>query len=184
MTHRLIRSGLWTALAASLLALAGAARAHVTLEQGEAEAGSAYKAVFRVGHGCDGAATTQITVTLPAGFRGAKPQPKEGWMLSTRRQTLEEPYDSHGKTIREDVVELSWTAKDETHHLQDGWYDEFILRGSLPQGTGPVWFKVRQRCTQGEWFWADVPASGSGTAGLKAPAVRLMLKARAADHAH
>lgn len=175
-----------TLLLTALALLAGApTQAHVSLEQGEAVAGSNYKAVLRIGHGCDGAPTTQVTVTLPEGLRGAKPQPKEGWTLAMRRQVLAQPYDSHGKTVREDVTEISWTARDEAHFLQDGWYEEFVLRGTLPEAVGPVWFKVRQRCTQGEWNWAEVPASGAGTAGLKAPAVRLMLKAAGGrEHAH
>lgn len=175
-----------SALLLGALAMAPAvSHAHITLEQGEAVSGSAYKAVLRVGHGCDGAATTQITVTLPPGFRGAKPMPKEGWTLDIRRQALAQPYESHGKTVREDVTEISWTARDEAHALPDAAYDEFVLRGGAPEVVGPVWFKVQQRCTQGEWSWSEVPASGATTAGLKAPAVRLMLKAPgSAEHAH
>jgi uncharacterized protein YcnI len=161
------------ALAAALLALP--AVAHITLEQAEAVAGSAYKAVLRVGHGCDGSPTTRLTVTLPAGFRGAKPIPKAGWSLDIKREKLATPYDSHGRQISEDVVEVSWAAKSEDAYLQDTWYDEFVVRGSLPEQAGPIWFKVHQRCVKGEWSWADMPAEGDSTKGLKAPAVRLML---------
>lgn len=156
-------------------ALSTAAQAHVTLEQPEAVAGTPYKAVLRVGHGCDGSPTTRITATLPAGFRGAKPMPKAGWTLDVKREKLAKPYDSHGRAVLEDVVEVSWTANSEDAYLQDGWYDEFIVRGSLPQQAGPLWFKVRQSCVKGEWQWADLPADGVSTQGLKAPAVRLML---------
>ncbi|MFX8137570.1 DUF1775 domain-containing protein, partial [Acinetobacter baumannii] len=48
---------------ALLLAAAGAAQAHITLDQPEAETGKPYKAVLRVGHGCDGSATRQIILT-------------------------------------------------------------------------------------------------------------------------
>ncbi|MCV2370525.1 YcnI family copper-binding membrane protein [Roseateles oligotrophus] len=157
------------------------AQAHVTLEQAEAVAGSAYKAVLRVGHGCEGSPTTRITVTLPAGFRGAKPMPKAGWALELKREKLSKPYDSHGRQIVEDVVEVSWTAKSEDAYLQDAWYDEFVLRGSLPEATGPIWFKLRQSCVKGEWNWAELPAEGESTKGLKAPAVRLMLSKPAAE---
>lgn len=174
-----------TALLASLiLACTTPAQAHVTLEQQEAAVNTPYKAVFRVGHGCDGSATTAITVSLPAGFRGAKPSPKPGWTLSLRKAKLSEPYESHGRTISEDVVEISWTAQGEAQALQDAWYDEFVLRGTTPQTPGPIWFKVHQRCQQGEWNWADLPASGSSTQGLKAPAVRLLLKPVNNEHQH
>ena len=72
-------------------------------------------------------------MTLPEGLRGAKPQPKEGWTLAIRKTPLAQPYESHGKTIHEDVTEISWTARDEAHFLQDGWYEEFVLRAGLPE---------------------------------------------------
>jgi periplasmic copper chaperone A len=53
-----------------------AAQAHVTLEEPQALAGAGYKAVLRVGHGCEGTATHTVVVRVPAGFRGAKPMPK------------------------------------------------------------------------------------------------------------
>lgn len=160
-------------LIVSSLFAAGAAQAHVVLEQKEAEAGSAYKAVLKVGHGCDGSATRQISVTLPSGFRGAKPTPKAGWTLALRTATLERPYESHGKPVTEGLAELSWTANTEADHLQDAWADEFIVRGTLPAHAGTLWFKVRQTCVKGESNWAEVPAEGSSTQGLKEPAARL-----------
>jgi len=158
------------------LLLNTAAQAHVTLEQPEALAGSPYKAVLRIGHGCAGSATTKVSVLLPAGFRGAKPVPKAGWTLALRREKLATPYESHGRSITDELAEVSWTASSEASYLQDDWFDEFALRGSLPATPGTLWFKVRQSCVQGEWDWSEVPASGSSTKGLKAPAVRLELR--------
>ena len=68
----------------TLLALLGAAaaQAHVTLDQATATAGTYQKLAFRVGHGCDGKATTGLTVTLPDGATHAKPMPKPGWKIS------------------------------------------------------------------------------------------------------
>lgn len=158
------------------LLLNTAAQAHVTLEQPEAVAGSAYKAVLRVGHGCQGSATTRVSVILPPGLRGAKPIPKPGWTLALRREKLATPYESHGRSITEELAEVSWTAKGEEFYLQDDWADEFALRGSLPATPGTLWFKVRQSCVKGEWDWSEVPASGASAKGLKAPAVRLELR--------
>ena len=62
-----------TALWLAAASLAGAAQAHITLEQPSAEAGSTYKAVFRVGHGCDGSPTRAITVHLPPGVLHGHP---------------------------------------------------------------------------------------------------------------
>lgn len=159
----------------SLAAAAAAGSAHVVLEQREAEAGTTYKAVLKVGHGCEGAATTALHVTLPPGFRGAKPSPKPGWTLKLRMEPLAQPYESHGKPVTEGLAEVSWTANSEADHLQDAWYDEFVVRGSLPEQPGELWFKVRQVCVRGETDWSEVPAPGGSIRGLKTPAARLLL---------
>ncbi|MET0518097.1 MAG: YcnI family protein [Burkholderiaceae bacterium] len=161
-----------------LLIAALPARAHVVLEQQEAEAGSAYKAVFKVGHGCAGSATREISITLPAGLRGARPTPKPGWTLTLRQDRLAQPYESHGRLVSEGVTEVRWTANSEADFLQDAWYDEFVLRASLPEQPGTLWFQVRQRCQQGESNWAERPASGDSIQGLKFPAARLTLTGR------
>nr|WP_316638499.1 YcnI family protein [uncultured Roseateles sp.] len=162
-------------LIACLLALTGTTQAHIVLEQREAEAGSSYRAVLKVGHGCEGSATRQLVVTLPAGLRGAKPVPKPGWRLNLRTEKLAQPFDSHGKPVTEGLAEVSWTALTEADQLQDAWYDEFELRTTLPEQAGELWFKVRQVCAVGESNWAEVPAAGASAKGLKLPAARLLV---------
>ena len=44
---------------------AATAQAHVVLEKSEATLGAPYKAVFKVGHGCNGSPTTKLRVRLP-----------------------------------------------------------------------------------------------------------------------
>jgi len=132
---------------------AGAAQAHVTLEVPQVAAGSSYKAVLRVGHGCEGTATHTLTVRLPAGFRGAKPMPKPGWTLSITRAPLAKPYDSHGSAVTDEVVEISWKAASREAWLSDAHYDEFVLRGQAPDTPGPAPFKVQQVCEKGQFEW-------------------------------
>ena len=173
-----------TTLTASLLALVGTAQAHITLDQPEAPAGSSYRAAFKVGHGCEsGAATKEIVVTLPEGLRGAKPMPKPGWTLTTQRRPLKAPYDSHGKPVTDELAEVRWAANGEANQLPDAWYDEFVLRATLPAEPGELAFAVRQVCTQGEWNWAELPSAANPRP--RAPAVRLkVLPAPAPAHAH
>lgn len=161
-------------------------QAHVVLEEPAALAGSSYRASFRVGHGCAGSPTTGIQVYLPAGVRGAKPMPKAGWALTTRRAPLAQPYESHGKTVREDVVEISWTVQNPAQALPDDWYDEFVLRVTLPAQAGALWFRVLQTCASGQLDWADIPAQGTSTRGMKTPAVLLEVLpgGSASAHAH
>lgn len=162
---------------------------HITLENQTAPAGSGYKAVLRVGHGCDGSATRAVRVTIPPGFKGAKPMPKPGWLLTIRTDKLASPYTSHGKTVVQDVAEITWTASDLAYALPDAHYDEFVLRGTLPDTPGPMWFKVLQSCATGQHDWSEMPApgasTGTSTKGFKAPAALLEIQpAVTAGHAH
>jgi copper(I)-binding protein len=48
----------------------------------------------------------------------------------------------------------------------------------VPATPGTLWFKVLQTCDTGVADWAQVPASGSSTAGLKSPAAKLNVVAQ------
>lgn len=170
-TTKIIAAG-----ALGLLALP--AFSHIVLDNKSALAASTYKATFMVGHGCDGSATTGISVQIPAGFQGAKPYPKAGWLLAVKRAPLAQPYASHGKPVTQDVSVVSWTAGSKDAALQDAHFDEFTLRGKLPEAAGPLWFKVLQTCENGSIDWSEQPASGTSTQGLKAPAALLEVTAQ------
>ena len=159
-----------TIAACGLLAGAVPAFSHVVLDQGSAAAGSAYKAAFRVSHGCQGSATTGVSVQIPAGFQGAKPYPKAGWTVSTKVDKL----------LTEDVTVVSWTAASKDAALQDAHADEFVLRGKLPETAGPLWFKVLQSCESGSNDWSELPIAGVSTKGLKSPAALLEVTAAVA----
>ena len=166
-----------------LLALAAtfttAAQAHVTLEQASAPAGSYQKLTFHVGHGCDGAATTGITVMLPESVTGAKPMPKAGWNISTTEGKLSVPVESHGKAVTSAVREISWKGGP----LPDAWYDEFTMQVKLPDDAGKLYFKVVQQCGKTGVVWDEMP--GDANVKLKAPAPMLdVLPASASAHQH
>lgn len=154
------------------------ALAHVTLETQQAVAGSGYKAVLRVPHGCDGSATTSIRVLLPEGFRLAKPMPKAGWQLNITKRPVT-PFDNHGTQVTADVTEIEWRGG----LLPDAFYDEFVFRGTLPERAGEtVWFKVVQQCERGETRWEEIPAGDKAPAK---PATGVKLVAPAAGvHSH
>ena len=123
-------------VAYALFTLATASFSHVVLVEPAALASTSYRATLSVGHGCAGSPITALRVTLPAGFRGAKPMPKAGWQLVIKTARLAKPYDSHGKTVTDDVSEITWTATAKAHWLPDAHYDEFVLRGGLSAAAG------------------------------------------------
>lgn len=157
------------------------AEAHVVLAEPAAPAGSYYRATFRVGHGCDGSATTAISVSIPDGVVGAKPMAKPGWTVETR--TEKSTRAQAGKPAAVEVREITWRGGP----LPDAHYDEFVAMMKLPATAGKRWFKITQTCEKGSTAWADVPEEGKSTRDLKTPAALLdVLPAAAADggHAH
>jgi copper(I)-binding protein len=140
------------------IAFASVASAHVTLESREAKAGSNYKAVLKVGHGCDASATIKVRAVIPEGVIGVKP-------IETTRGS-------------EGVKEIVWTGK-----LLDENYDEFVFSSQLTPDLkpGPLYFPVTQICEKGEIVWKEIPAAGQDAHALKAPAPALMILAQAAS---
>jgi uncharacterized protein YcnI len=171
---------------ALLLALAGAAHAHVVLEYQVAPADSAYKATFKVGHGCGEAPTRQVSVAIPAGVTGARPMPKPGWTVEIQRGKLAEPVTGHGRTISEDVTRITWTARTAADMLPSDQYDEFVLVGQLPARSGPLYWPFSQVCEPGRLDWVEVPKAGQSLADLQSPAAVLELLPAdgAAGHHH
>ena len=172
-----------TKTVAALLALAGAglcaatAHAHVTLETAQAQAGTGYKAVLRLPHGCKGAATVRLSVQIPDGVIAVKPQPKPGWQIEITHGPYAQAYTFHGARLTEGVRTLTWSGG----KLPDAYYDEFVfssqIASSLPPGT-TLHFPVVQTCEQGSVErWIEIPAAGqTGHLEMPAPALRVTPK--------
>jgi copper(I)-binding protein/uncharacterized protein YcnI len=170
-------------LAVSSFFVPSSVSAHAVLTEQSALAGSYYKGAVRIGHGCDGSATTGIKLFIPAGFEGAKPQPKTGWTLQVKKANLSKPYQSHGKTVTEDVIELEWTANSKESALPDGAFDEFAFMAKLPEKAGVAWLRVLQTCEKGQMDWSQIPTTGVSTKGLKMPAALLTLRSEGGANA-
>jgi uncharacterized protein YcnI len=161
----------------TVLCVTSAATAHVVLESKEAPAASTYKAVFQVGHGCEGSPTKSIRVQIPEGVIAVKPMPKPGWELTTKRGEYAKAYDYFGEKLTEGVKEVAWTGG----NLPDEWYDEFVLRVRLPDGAPGtvVRFPIVQECVEGVHRWIEVPAEGQDPDSLDEPAPFVTLTKKA-----
>lgn len=144
-------------IAAAATLLAASAHAHVTLEQKTGTAGRFQKLTFKVGHGCDGSATREITVTMPEGVKGPHPMPKQGWSISLT------------------PTSVTWSGGP----LPDEYYDEFVMQVKLPDAPGMRYFKVQQTCVKGASAWDETTPGGKNPA----PALEV-LPAAPSEHAH
>ncbi|MDF1586844.1 YcnI family copper-binding membrane protein [Marinimicrococcus flavescens] len=173
-----MRAFIAAAVAAALLP--AAADAHVGLETPEAPADSTYKAVFQIGHGCEGTPTTTLRVRIPEGMIAVKPMPKPGWELSIARGDYAKPYDYFGQELTSGVTEVTWSGGS----LPDDQYDEFVLRGRLA-GFEPgavVYFPVVQECEKGTHRWIEVPEAGQDPHDLDEPAPALTITEGKSGH--
>ena len=146
--------------ACALFTWSTASFSHIVLKNKAAAAGSTYKAVFQVGHGCGSLPTTSIAVQIPPGFQAAKPHAKASWLIS-----------------QDGNKSITWTAASKEAALPSLHFDEFVMRGKLPDAAGPLWFAVLQNCDDGvnksSNDWAEIPAAGVSTKGLKSSAALL-----------
>jgi len=168
----LVQIGLGVGALLGVALLAGTASAHATLEQDHAPAGSFYKAVIGIAHGCEGSATHTVRVLMPDGVMRPKPMPKPDWTLETRTEKLATPYEWYGTTITEDVREITWRGGP----LPDDFYDEFVFMVKLPDAVGQtLYFKTVQLCEKGEHRWIEIPEPGQrlGHDAQPAPALTL-----------
>lgn len=168
-------------MAAAACAWSASAFAHATLETKEAAIGGAYKAIVKIGHGCEGTATLKVRVQIPEGVISVKPMPKAGWTLDTVAGRYAKPYKYYRRELSEGVKEIVWTGK-----LLDEHYDEFVfasyLTDSLAANT-TLYFPVTQECEKGARRWVEIPAAGQDAHALKSPAPGVHLTAAAAKSA-
>jgi len=146
--------------AAGALGCMGGALAHVTLEVPQAPVGASYKAVLRVGHGCDGSTTTAIRVRLPEGVINVKPMPKPGWKLDTVTGKYPRTYTLRGAKVSEGVTEIAWSGG----KLADAHYDEFVFTSVIAeelQAGRTIYFPVVQECEKGVHRWIEIPKGGA-----------------------
>ena len=158
-------------LALALLAMPAAA--HVTIAPAEAPAASYVRIAFQVPHGCAGAATTAIEVTLPEGVVIARPMPRPGWTIAIEMRVIERPIATEDGLVREAPAAIAWSGG----ALPDAHFEEFVMMIRTPNRTGSsLAFPVMQRCEGGAIHaWAELADGGTR---LRNPAPTLRLSGR------
>src|SRR5699024_3836579 len=161
---------------AAVLVLTGAlpAAAHVTVSPDTTEAGAYALLTFAVPHGCEGAATTKVAISLPEeGIGPVTPSVNPNWDV----ERVGEGGDPQG-----DVIEVVYTAKTP---LPDDLRDSFELSALiLPDSEGQTLaFPVAQTCEEGETLWGQLPEEGQDPHELEHPAPSFTVTAAAEEPA-
>lgn len=147
---------------AATIALPAAAGAHVTLQPGEAPAGSYARLDVRVPSERDDAATRKVVVELPPGFAAARYEPVPGWDIEVAMRELAEPVASEGDAETEEVDTITFAASGANRGIEPGQFQDFGISVRLPErpaGT-TLDFKALQTYAGGEIVrWIGAPGS-------------------------
>lgn len=126
------------------------AGAHVTITPSTTDAGGSAVLEVSFAHGCDGAATTAITIQVPEELQSVSPRPAKGWDVDA------------------DATSVTYRADDP---VPDGQRAVFELAVELPERDGlTLTFPTVQSCTGGEIAWIEVPPDGLDADDLELPA--------------
>ena len=165
-------------LVGALLAIP-AAGAHVTVSPRTLPANSFSSFAISVPDEAPDAATTRVTVQLPADLSSVSFQPKPGWDRSVTMVKLAKPVtNDEGETVTDRIATVTW----EGGAIAPGEFDEFVLSGKAPGTRGALIFPTVQTYSNGDvvrWIGdpsADLPAPRvtvtprAGQASAAAPA--------------
>lgn len=173
-TAAALAAGATLALAAPL-----AASAHVTIDPGQADAGSYAVITVKVPSESDTAGTNRVEVSLPTDtpFTSVRYVPVAGWTAELVRETLPEPVTVGESEITEAVTSVIWTAAPGSE-IQAGQLQLFPLSVGPVPDTGSIVLPTDQGYTDGTTVsWSSTEED----AELPAP-VLYINDAPAADH--
>jgi uncharacterized protein YcnI len=156
-------------LGAGLLALSAplAASAHVEVEPSSTAAGSYSLLTFSVGHGCDGSATTAITIDIPDSITSVTPTVNPGWEITPLTDG-----------------QVTYTA---ATPLADGLRTTFALSLQIPADAAvgdTLAFPVLQTCEVGETDWAEPVVEGEAEPAHPAPSLTVTEAGAESAHDH
>jgi len=140
-----IGAGLLLAVAAPL-----SASAHVTIDPGQAEAGSYTVVTVKVPNESDTATTNRVELSLPTDtpFTSVRYVPVAGWSAELVTTTLPEPVTIGESTITEAITSVVWTA-DAGSEIASGELQLFPLSVGPVPDTGSVTLPADQGYTDG-----------------------------------
>ncbi|MBO1418504.1 YcnI family protein [Streptomyces sp. FH025] len=171
--------------AASVVALAGPAFAHVTVNPGSAAQGGYTAVDFRVPNESDTASTVKLEINLPLDhpLASVRTLPLPGWTAAVEKSKLDKPIKVHGSDVTEAVSKITWTA-DAGTKIAPGQFQEFkVSLGPLPADADSMAFKTLQTYDNGDVVrWIDESPAGQPEPAHPAPVLALTKAAGGDDH--
>jgi uncharacterized protein YcnI len=152
------RTMLAMTVAASVIALPGAAQAHVSFHPNTAPTGSGPTFDVRVPNEMSNARVVKVTIKVPAGITFLQTQPVPGWSSKIKTEKLAKPIKTDDGTITVQPVQVTWTATKGGGTPPDE-FQGFPVAMSVPGEAGDVLtFKTVQTYSNGKTVrWIEGP---------------------------
>lgn len=151
---------------AAVVAAAGTASAHVSIDAGGARQGeNDVLLTFRVPNERTGATTVTVDIKFPVKtpIASVKPAPKAGWTVTTKRTALTTPITTVDGQITQGVTEVIYKAVSPEGGIPEDTFETFqMLVGPLPQGAPTLAFPTVQAYSNGDvssWIEPTVPGT-------------------------
>jgi len=161
----------------SVLLLAGAASAHVSVSADSPTQGGFAELTFRVPNETDNTSTTKVQVFFPASqpLAFVSIQAMPGWSYQVKTEKLDQPISSDDGQVTEAVSEVVWTADSATTAIKPGQYNDFnVSAGPLPDAP-TMEFKALQTYSDGTVVrWIQSTAPGGAEPEHPAPVLSLL----------
>ncbi|CAO3697295.1 unnamed protein product [Umbelopsis ramanniana] len=158
-----------------LLSIVLQASSHVTFTVTTGQPDSYLNTALRVPHGCNGSATTAISVSVPDNVYSIKPEVVANWNLTIQYVNLTTPITVEGQQINQTVSNITWF----NGLLPNDQFQEFGLQIQLPStgynNTNTLWFPVFQSCVNGTSTWGGIANTSSWNQYLGHPAPHIDL---------
>ncbi|MEA3214335.1 MAG: hypothetical protein QOJ19_491 [Acidimicrobiia bacterium] len=172
--RRFIRPLAAVAMSAGLVvAAAGTASAHVTVNPNTATEGGYAKLTFRVPNEKSDADTVRLDVQLPLDhpIASLNVQPQAGWTYTVTKTTLDTPIKTDDGEITEAISQISWTGG----VIKPGEFNEFSVSGGpLPSGVDALPIKALQTYSDGDVVrWIETSVPGQAAPEHPAPVLKL-----------
>ncbi len=164
-----------TLTAAGLLAGAGIASAHITVNPGTAVAGAYTKLTFRVPTESATAQTTQLTVTFPSDhpFSSVSYRKVPGWTATPTTTTLPTPVTEGDLTITKAVTSITWKADSAADAISQGQFGEFDVSVGPVPNVASLQFPAAQTYSDGSVVNWDEQSSGAEEPEHPAPTLTI-----------
>ena len=143
--------------------------AHAVLDRQSIAAGQAMHVSIAIGHGCDGAATTRLSITIPDGLLVLKIDSNDRFKVQSQNAKFERALTGPKGLVEEGIKEIIWSEGQLADKVRGEFGFDIYASNDLKAGQ-VLAIPAVQLCEQGERRWVEQADTAEARGKLTAPA--------------